>query len=314
MAIAAKRGLDPLAATASKPAVWCLSPSKQKPAASEHYSSAEVQSFLAMASEAIKCKASCLEQAEAQLAEETARRHAAEVTIANLTRLLQQEREARQNLEEELFSCEQAAKELREEISAYFGSDAGSATPARLPSLPSSSSPEHGLPGLIVRQDSKLQADLAAIQRRLSQVARLRDPAPQPGSPRSPKTPSRLKGLFGFSGSEQSGKAAAEGLVRSQHPEARTPGFSAPHQAGKLGPGGPVNSQDSTIRMSMEGSTEASTAKPIEVDVAAIKPVEGMQDAPPASTGRVKASKAEGKARRKAGSRKSAMSEAHPAE
>lgn len=112
-----------------------------------------------------------------------------------------QEQQHRLGLQAELEAAEAAAADLRQMLSLFFGdspasspdtaSDAGRRTrfpldPETSWRLSSSSSPSHlhpGLPGTLDRRDSRLQMDLAGIQKRLHKIAQLRETPPS--SPRS---------------------------------------------------------------------------------------------------------------------------------
>ena len=112
-----------------------------------------------------------------------------------------QEQQHRLGLQAELDSAEAAAADLRQMLSLFFGdspasspdtvSDAGrhTRTPLdretswRLASLSSPSCLQSGLPGTLDRRDSRLQTDLAGIQKRLHKIAQLRETPPS--SPRS---------------------------------------------------------------------------------------------------------------------------------
>ena len=112
-----------------------------------------------------------------------------------------QEQQHRLGLQAELEAAECAAADLRQMLSMFFGdspasspdtaSDAGRHKASSLDhemswKLASSSSPSHlhsGLPGTLDRRDSRLQMDLAGIQKRLHKIAQLRDTPPS--SPRS---------------------------------------------------------------------------------------------------------------------------------
>lgn len=104
-------------------------------------------------------------------------------------------------MQAELEAAETAAADLRQMLSMFFGdspasspdtaSDAGRHRASGLDhemswKLASASSPSHlhsGLPGTLDRRDSRLQMDLAGIQKRLHKIAQLRDTPPS--SPRS---------------------------------------------------------------------------------------------------------------------------------
>ena len=112
-----------------------------------------------------------------------------------------QEQQHRLGLQAELEAAEAAAADLRQMLSLFFGdspasspdtaSDAGRHTRFPLDDetswrLASVSSPSHlqsGLPGTLDRRDSRLQMDLAGIQKRLHKIAQLRETPPS--SPRS---------------------------------------------------------------------------------------------------------------------------------
>ncbi len=107
-----------------------------------------------------------------------------------------QEQQHRLGLQAELQAAESAAADLRQMLSMFFG-DSPSCSPdtssegARQRGLHSNvawtlSSPsqlQSGLPGTLDRKDSRLQMDLAGIQKRLHKIAQLRDTPPS--SPRS---------------------------------------------------------------------------------------------------------------------------------
>ena len=109
-----------------------------------------------------------------------------------------QEQQHRLGLQDELQAAESAAADLRQMLAVFFGDspacspDSTSETARnRSPHLthdsawtPSSPSQLHsGLPGTLDRRDSRLQMDLAGIQKRLHKIAQLRDTPPS--SPRS---------------------------------------------------------------------------------------------------------------------------------
>ncbi len=109
-----------------------------------------------------------------------------------------QEQQHRLGLQAELQAAESAATDLRQMLAVFFGDTPGcspdstsEAARARVPELVldsawSSSSPSQlrsGLPGTLDRRDSRLQTDLAGIQKRLHKIAQLRDTPPS--SPRS---------------------------------------------------------------------------------------------------------------------------------
>lgn len=107
-----------------------------------------------------------------------------------------QEQQHRLGLQAELQAAESAAADLRQMLSMFFG-DSPSCSPdtssegGRQTGLQSNaawtlSSPsqlQSGLPGSLDRRDSRLQMDLAGIQKRLHKIAQLRDTPPS--SPRS---------------------------------------------------------------------------------------------------------------------------------
>lgn len=115
------------------------------------------------------------------------------------TRLpLLQEQQHRLGLQAELQAAESAAADLRQMLSMFFGdtpssspdtaSDTGRGlgrglNPAGAWSPSSPSQLQSGLPGTLDRRDSRLQLDLAGIQKRLHKIAQLRDTPPS--SPRS---------------------------------------------------------------------------------------------------------------------------------
>lgn len=110
-----------------------------------------------------------------------------------------QEQQHRLGLQAELEAAEAAAADLRQMLSLFFGdspasspdtaSDAGRHARSPLDCETSwrlASSPSHlqsGLPGTLDRRDSRLQMDLAGIQKRLHKIAHLRETPPS--SPRS---------------------------------------------------------------------------------------------------------------------------------
>ena len=122
-----------------------------------------------------------------------------ETTLIELVHV--QEQQHRLGLQAELEAAEAAAADLRQMLSLFFGdspasspdtaTDAGRHTRSPLDRetswrLASSSSPIHlqsGLPGTLDRRDSRLQMDLAGIQKRLHKIAQLRETSPS--SPRS---------------------------------------------------------------------------------------------------------------------------------
>ncbi|KAL0019204.1 hypothetical protein WJX77_006362 [Trebouxia sp. C0004] len=117
-------------------------------------------------------------------------------SLENMSYLFAQEQQHRLGLQAELQAAESAAADLRQMLSMFFG-DSPSCSPdtssenGRQRSLHSNvactlSSPnqlQSGLPGTLDRGDSRLQMDLAGIQKRLHKIAQLRDTPPS--SPRS---------------------------------------------------------------------------------------------------------------------------------
>lgn len=104
-----------------------------------------------------------------------------------------QEQQHRLGLEAELEAAETAAADLRQMLSLFFGdspasspdttSDGGRHTHSRLDRGTWRLASPSGLPGTLDRQDSRLQMDLAGIQKRLHKIAQLRETPPS--SPRS---------------------------------------------------------------------------------------------------------------------------------
>jgi len=107
-----------------------------------------------------------------------------------------QEQQHRLGLQAELQAAESAAADLRQMLSMFFG-DSPSCSPDTSSesgrqrglhsnvgwTLSSPSQLQSGLPGTLDRRDSRLQMDLAGIQKRLHKIAQLRDTPPS--SPRS---------------------------------------------------------------------------------------------------------------------------------
>ncbi|KAL3154014.1 hypothetical protein ABBQ32_013567 [Trebouxia sp. C0010 RCD-2024] len=122
-------------------------------------------------------------------------------SLENTNWLFAQEQQHRLGLQAELEAAETAAADLRQMLSLFFGdspasspgtaSDAGRhthfpldhETSWRLAAATSPSRLHSGLPGTLDRRDSRLQMDLAGIQKRLHKIAQLRDTPPS--SPRS---------------------------------------------------------------------------------------------------------------------------------
>ena len=136
---------------------------------------------------------------------------------------LAQEQQHRLSLQAELDTAESAASDLRQMLAMYFG-DSPSCSPdstsTRYQSPVRSSDPtwqasplsrlQSGLPGTLDRRDSRLQMDLAGIQKRLHKIAQLRDTPPS-----SPRSADRISAWASPSDAESSPRSGGLGRSRT---------------------------------------------------------------------------------------------------
>ncbi|KAA6419374.1 MAG: hypothetical protein FRX49_10633 [Trebouxia sp. A1-2] len=162
----------------------------------EVYDAQEVAAMLSMVQAAMQHKSQQLHLERTASLQMQQQVEGLQESLENMSYLFAQEQQHRLGLQAELQAAESAAADLRQMLSMFFG-DSPSCSPdtssegGRQTGLQSNaawtlSSPsqlQSGLPGSLDRRDSRLQMDLAGIQKRLHKIAQLRDTPPS--SPRS---------------------------------------------------------------------------------------------------------------------------------